>query len=420
MAHLRVRFVALLALAGCGAVQKWTAPNVGVSSEILAREISPDIVSDVLPEDIPEIPPPRQLRPCCAFGSGLHVSLGPLPPLPAFELPNVLGVEDLGPHRYDNGALAFEASRPGGPPVTNEHNGLVYTCRGGFIDTAHVRDWADWTLFLAARLGRSLETGGDLELAPEGGRRRVELGPIDPEEIEGYDRREIVVPLAQWIAFQLSVWHEIATWYGWASIPVFPEEASAFSPEDLYSNLLGIRIAGSLIYQGAVVSEASYNENMHGALQMILPRLGAQPAEVGRRAARAVDGQWWDSRVALPDKRLVLRRNFASGISISPWLVQQAPVSRDPVSNEDRAALAALCREAGPIVLRNPDTCVNGRPFADYATVEIEVDEALARRGFPFPRPGSRTITQRDFAFVIERIRAQNAAEFGPDADRPD
>lgn len=120
------------------------------------------------------------------------------------------------------------------------------------------------------------------------------------------------------------MWHEIATWYGWSVISIFPEEASAFSPEDLYSNLLGIKLAGSLIYQGAVVSEASYNENMQGALQMILPRLGAQPAEVGQRAARAVDGQWWDARVALPDKRLVLRCNFDSGISSSPWLVQQA------------------------------------------------------------------------------------------------
>jgi len=53
----RIRFVALLALAGCGTEQKWQAPDVGVSSEILAREISPDIVRGVLPEDIPEIPP---------------------------------------------------------------------------------------------------------------------------------------------------------------------------------------------------------------------------------------------------------------------------------------------------------------------------------------------------------------------------
>ncbi len=37
--------------------------------------------------------------------------------------------------------------------------------------------------------------------------------------------------VGEWIAFQLGVWHEIATWYGWASVRGFSEKASAFSPE---------------------------------------------------------------------------------------------------------------------------------------------------------------------------------------------
>jgi hypothetical protein len=39
-------------------------------------------------------------------------------------------------------------------------------------------------------------------------------------------------------------WHEIAIWYGWANVPMFSERPSAVLPEDMYSNLLGIRIAG--------------------------------------------------------------------------------------------------------------------------------------------------------------------------------
>ena len=211
------------------------------------------------------------------------------------------------------------------------------------------------------------------------------------------------------------MWHEIATWYGWSAIPIFPEEASAFSPEDLYSNLLGIKIAGALMYQSLVTSEASYNENMESALRMILERLDAQPAELGRRAAHAVDGQWWDSHAALPSKALVIRRNFEDGTSLAGWLVQQASTS-----NDDEAAIVHACGTPKPVVLGNPETCATGRPFADYAEIEIDVDAALAERGFPFPRPDSRRITQRDFPFVIQRIRAQNAVEFGTRADRPD
>ncbi|OWA85706.1 hypothetical protein BV377_29140, partial [Klebsiella pneumoniae] len=43
--------------------------------------------------------------------------------------------------------------------------------------------------------------------------------------------------LAGHLAFEIALWHEIAQWYGFQSVPGFSEEISAFSPEDLYSNL---------------------------------------------------------------------------------------------------------------------------------------------------------------------------------------
>lgn len=41
--------------------------------------------------------------------------------------------------------------------------------------------------------------------------------------------------------------HGVATWYGSAPVPGFPEKASAFSIEDHYSNALGAMIADVLI-----------------------------------------------------------------------------------------------------------------------------------------------------------------------------
>ena len=39
------------------------------------------------------------------------------------------------------------------------------------------------------------------------------------------------------------MWHELVTWAGRRTVSVFSEGFSAFSPEDLYSDLLGARLA---------------------------------------------------------------------------------------------------------------------------------------------------------------------------------
>lgn len=404
-----------LVLAGCSSAQKWSG-DPSVTPDLIAREISPELSSgEFLASDVPDIPLPRRLRPCCAFGTDLRVRLMSVA-VPGIALANVIGVEDLGAHQFDNGTLAFEASRPGGAPVNDERNGLIYTCRGGFIDTAHLRDWADWTLALGAHIARTVETGSTVALSDEGGQRRIIIAPIDPEILATYGRREVAVPLAQWLAFQLSVWHEIATWFGWSALALFPEDASAFSPEDLYSNLLGIRIAGMLVHGHAVASEAAYNENMNVTVAALLRRLGAVPGRVGRSAALAVDGLWWDSSVALPAKQLVRRRAFDVGEMLTPWLVTQGAVS----SNYKQRVLEVCAAGEAPVTLRNPDTCASGNVrFDTVATIEVDVSPQVAARGFPFPRDGHR-VTQKDFPDIIASIRAANAVEFGPDADRPD
>ena len=95
-----------------------------VRPDLVAREISPELSDDDMrAEDVPDIPLPRQLRPCCAFGTGLKVTLMSVP-VPGVELGNIVSVDDLGLHQFDNGAISIESSRPGGPAINDEHNGL--------------------------------------------------------------------------------------------------------------------------------------------------------------------------------------------------------------------------------------------------------------------------------------------------------
>ena len=408
---LRVMAIAAL-LASCVRAPKWTTQRA-VTPELVARVLNdPSALDrDLTPAEIAAVPVRTNLRPCCAFGTHLQASLGPVP-VPLFSLGNIIGLDEVGPHKYDSGAFATGGSSKKNA-FAKENNALIYTCRGGFIDTAHVRDYADWTMFWTAAIARASETGTTVELPSEGGRRRVVIRALPPQLVERYGLRRVAVSMAQWLAFELSIWHEIATAYGWASIELYPEYVSAFSPEDLYSNLLGIKIAGGLLFQpGAAATDSLYDQNMDRWLHETLAYLQPVDADAGKAAAMLVDGVWWNSKARLPDPGLVLRRNYDIGDEIAPWLISQAYTSPAMQAWVDRECHGA----ERPLVLRRQDS-LHGARFSDLLTFEIDVD---VPDHFPFPRPGSTRITQDDFPLVVQDVRRRNVARFGPEADRPE
>lgn len=400
-----------LMVSGCGAAPRWRADDqptrVDVTTLLCATDPGP-LFREMHATEIPAIPLRQHLRPCCAFGAQLGVSVGPIP-IPGYCIGNVLGPDDVGRHYYDSGLLQVGVKGDDSGLVHSEHNGLVYTCRGGFIDTAHVRDYADWAIFLGTTIARNLETGTLINLPNEGGTRQILVRPAAPTLVDQLGPRRLAIPLSQWLAFQLSIWHEIATWFGWASVDAFPERVSAFSPEDLYSNAIGTKIAAAVAAQRAARTEFLFNRSVDGWMKQILGYLGAVPEGAGEEAMASVDKLWWDSGRRLPDPHLVLRRNMDVGPEIRPWLV--------PARLAGPALRAACGADTQPLVLANPDG-IGGRRFSDAATLTIDVDDALAARE-PFRSLGRR-ITQDDFPAIIAAIRAQNRIEFGIDTDRPD
>ncbi len=405
----------LLLANACTTTSRWfsssVAPGGAVARALGDYTDEDDLYLDTPAEEIPIIPAPDAVRPCCAFGVDLRAKIGSVP-VPAYKLGNMRSPDDIGNHKYASGFLTMEADLETGE-FLREDNGLVYTCRGGFIDTAHVRDYADMTLFLASRIGRYLETGATVDLPHEGGKRRVVLQPVERSLIKEHGLREVTVPIAQWLAFQVSIWHEIATWYGYATIDFFPEGLSSFSPEDLYSNLLGVKLTGGIIYERGAGTETGYNRSIDAWMKGAFDRLGGLPADVGGGAMRAVDGVWWDSRVRIPDMKVVLRRNMDIGEEVRPWLVSDAYLTE--------LMAEKLTEHCGgvvkPLVLDNPYV-YRGIDFRELVTLEIEVDEKLAE-SFPFPRPPSRLITQDDFPAIIESIRIDADRILGRGADEP-
>ena len=271
--------VAVLALfsPGCMGGGKWdgAAGPPPASERVAAVAVAPGSDRVRRNAGLPELPLRRKIRMCCAFGTDLRVALAGVP-LPFVHVGQVLDPDDLGPHRYDGTMAAIDDEREGAFPF-GEHNGLVYTCRGGFIDTAHVRETVDWTAFLVTRIDRLLETGGVIELTNEGAARRIVLTPPPTAWIERQGRRRVVLATAQWLSYQISLWHEIAQWYGWSIVGLFPEGVSAFSPEELYSNAVGVRLLDDIDLDVVLASEKIYDRRIDRRTRQSLEELGAGP-----------------------------------------------------------------------------------------------------------------------------------------------
>ncbi|MBI6550299.1 DUF4056 domain-containing protein [Xenorhabdus lircayensis] len=273
--------------------------------------VEPVLVSDTheqSQEDWPAlapIAPPEGLRACCAFGYNLKTELWNIP-IPFYDIDNIVEAEKLGEHHYNDSVVGASAALLG---MSNEKVGLLYTHRGGFIDISHVRDTADYTLYLFSQINAHLGQEWELTLNNELAARKIHFFAFTPPE-DPTERHTLSAYLAAKLAFQLAAWHEIAQWYGYQSVPGFPEGISAFSPEDLYSNLLGARLALTLILEGHASSVTQFSSSMANILPMALDDLGAYPRSGTKEMFDNVDGLWWNSYQRIPQKFLVLHRNY--------------------------------------------------------------------------------------------------------------
>ncbi|MGE0713455.1 MAG: DUF4056 domain-containing protein [Planctomycetota bacterium] len=317
-------------------------------------------------------------RVCCVFGYGL--SAGPLP----LSIGATLGPEGLSDHAYGGGL--------------SEPTGLLYTRRGGFLDLGHVRDYADWTAWLAVRLAQLPPEGGAVELPRHGARAALRLRAGEAHADED------LIRIAERAAFELSVWHEVATWHGWSEVPIYPERVSAFDPEDLYSNLLGALVGGRALRRVLARGEeplASFEREVARELAAAARRLQATSADGARRALDAVEGPngWWSRERGVTEMEQVTRRNLdwdAAG-RVHPW----------PLPTEG----------AGPLPLAVPATLTDGRPLAQAYALELEPDPAVAAA---LRRSGAcEILSAGDLPQALAAIRREVRALFGPLGDSP-
>lgn len=254
----------------------------------------------------------------CQFGEKPRIRFGTYPSSTIGA--TFLSAEQLGPHGY-----YFDLG---------EKDGLVYTCRGGHIDIAHVRIAADWTRYIAKRSYKCImegERGFSFVLTVEPSVCYVQIEyPPNWEELRRSQKKAIArkmsIEIGEYAAYSITTWHEILTWFGYKCIAFLPEFPSAFSWEDSYSNLLGVRLAGDVLSSADNLVEFRsvryYEKGMAKAIERELDKLGAQPARVAIAASEKVRNKWFSGPcLFMVDMRM---RNFDTGLDdgfITPTLV---------------------------------------------------------------------------------------------------
>jgi hypothetical protein len=249
---------------------------------------------------------PPSSRVCCIFSFALALD------------PN-----KLAGHVYGNGNDLDAATSQTKEPV-----GYVYTAAAGLVDIGHVRDNADMTLWVYANLligSHSIQVGNDTAFVPN--------IPTDKTKR---------IALAGAIVYTSSWAHELVTW---GDSPILPsswlgpeEDYSAFSPEDLPSNIVGIETATRALNAGGDASPAAFSKQMDIALAKMMTELGAQPAAETTKLLAQVQltsadkdllGKWWIKNYTVETSNFgvrLIRRNFDG----TAWKIAGAPQATTP------------------------------------------------------------------------------------------
>jgi len=307
-------------------------------------------------------PPPRIIRACCSFGSDVGI-VG----VPYYKLTEITSIENIGRHRYMGGK--------------DEGNGIIYTRKGGFIDLAHLRDQADWTAFLFHIIDTQKGVKNfEIKLGNEGGSKNLVLNI--PKDLS-VENSKI---LAGRIAYDLSVWHEIATWFGANSVPFVPERYSSFSVEDDYSNLLGVTLGIE-----ALKSNLPFEEAMTKLLDEKLFELErVDSASQTYDAMEKVLNKWWTRDYKFPQANVTLKRNYSTYSCANPLIVPGFS------SASGEKCILHLPR------LTDPDL-----NFDDLYTLNLKLGIKLRYEHY-FGNYHKKVITNRDFLSLIEEINSES------------
>ncbi|MDD5458854.1 MAG: DUF4056 domain-containing protein [Phycisphaerae bacterium] len=315
---------------------------------------------------------------CFSFSGGPRARIGYLPTATGgilFPDPN-----KLGSHSY-------------GFDFFTETGGIVYTCRGGHVDLDHVRGNADNTRWLIKKIRKTLSKKGkgfSFNLTGEVSSHKIRFTyPANWDTLPNKKQiiDQIAYDIAPLLSYNATIWHEIQTWFGVHFVLIEPEFNSAFSWEDVYSNLIGVTVGAEAVKD----TQHRFNEAVTIALNRQLKELLVQPKSVAWAASDKMRGKWYTGDL-VPNMKM---RNFDIGL-------------RDGYVTPTVVPGLAQCPGTQPMPLAVPSTDT----LEKYGLTMTHVIKPnhLFQQGKMFKAAGSKKITpEESYPAMIEFMKKEAA-----------
>ncbi|MCF7954748.1 MAG: DUF4056 domain-containing protein [Phycisphaerae bacterium] len=288
----------------------------------------------------------------------------------------------------------------------DEKTGMVYTCKGGFIDMGHLREGIDRTAFLTELTKKNLSEGKTefnfKIIEPSVYWVKITL-PGDWEDKTEASKTKIIneasIYLGQYFAHTSMIWHEIITWYGYSSTGIFPENISSFSWEDTYSDIMGTCIA----VEALLTDSSNFDMAVTRLINRTMLELDAQSPKVARQAAEQIKGKWFTGNMYI--FVAMKKHNFDVGFgdgSVTPLLVP------------------GICPDAKPLPCPTPDMKFLKR-LGIKLQLEIEPKSLERKKIFNeinLAKDKDRMIPSIHFPLIIGELRRKVIANMGENSSR--
>jgi len=335
----------------------------------------------------------------CASDGAPRTRIGSLPFPGMLSLYEAADPDDLGVHR--SGPTIIRLGVPG-----ERERGTLYTRRAGFLDLCHLRESIDWTRYFYVRVAEALREMDRGEPPPWSFALRCFQSDIEiqilrptwwadlPASERSDLREELSLRAAERLAVGITTWHEIATWFGYQTVPGVPEHWSAFTWDDTASHIIGANVGGRVLRDGAEHWDCAVTV----ALAAHLQELEVVSTQEHARATAIVRDRWWKGWSPVHRD---LDVGLAEGFKI-PWIVED------------------LGHNAAVLSLPTLDD-VRGRDLRGMIVLRITPSRGMMRRimGSDHASPPRSLDGESGLLEAVERVRTSMRKEFGEGFDQP-